>query len=64
MRDIIPFPYIRQEARQIGIPECELRRMLCRGELPGFYVGEKQLYFRVDHAALVELLREKSVGLK
>lgn len=56
------YPFIRDEAQRggTGLSETELRRMLALNELPGFYVGEKQKYFRVDHAALVELLREKS----
>lgn len=55
------FPYIREEARYGNtVSEAELRRMLARGELPGFYVGAKQKYFRVNHQALVELLQTKS----
>ncbi len=56
------YPYIRDEAKRggTGLSEAELRRMLCRGELPGFYVGETKKYFRVDHAKLLELLKEKS----
>ena len=51
------YPFIRGGT---GLSEAELRRMLARGELPGFYVGETQKYFRIDHAALVELLQMKS----
>lgn len=63
MKDFPSYPYIRDEARRggTGLSELELRRMLIKGELPGFYVGEKQKYFRVDHAALVDLLRTKSI---
>ena len=62
MKDFPAYPYIRDEAKRggTGLSEAELRRMLCRGELPGFFVGEKQKYFRVDHNALVALLKEKS----
>ena len=56
------YPFIRDEAQRggTGLSEAELRRMLARGELPRFYVGETQKYFRIDHAALVELLQMKS----
>ncbi len=56
------YPYIRDEVKRggTGLSELELRRMLACGQLPGFYVGEKQKYFRVDHAALLELLASKS----
>ena len=62
MKPFPDYPYIRDEAKRggTGLSEGELRRMLCKGELPGFYVGETQKYFRVDHAALVTLLKEKS----
>ena len=57
------FPYIREEAKNggTGLSELELRRMLAAGELPGFYTGQKQKYFRVNHAALIELLNAKSI---
>lgn len=56
------FPYIRDEAKNggTGLSELELRRMLARNELPGFYCGAKRKYFRVDHNRLVEMLHEKS----
>jgi len=62
MKDFPAYPYIRDEAKRggTGLSEAELRRMLYRGELPGFYVGESKKYFRVDHAALLSLLKEKS----
>ena len=63
MKPFPAYPYIRDEAKRggTGLSEAELRRMLRDGELPGFYSGKKQLYFRVDHAALLSILREKSV---
>lgn len=63
MKPFPEFPFIRDEAKRggTGLSELELRRMLIKGELPGFFVGEKQKYFRVDHKALVEYLRNKSV---
>lgn len=56
------FPYIRDEVKRggSGLSERELRGMLARGELPGFYVGEQKKYFRVNHAALMELLHNKN----
>lgn len=62
MKDFPDFPYIRREARDggTGLSEAELRRMLACGELPGFFCGPKQRYFRVNHAALLDLLNEKS----
>lgn len=62
MKPFPDFPYIRDEAKRggTGLSELELRRMLLKGELPGFYVGSAQKYFRVDHKALVDLLRSKS----
>lgn len=55
------FPYIRDEVNRggTGLSERELRGMLSRGELPGFYVGETKKYFRINHAALLELLNNK-----
>ena len=56
------YPYIRDEARRggTGLSEGELRRMLRQGELPGFYVGDQQKYFRIDHNALLTLLQQRS----
>lgn len=60
--DLPAYPFIRQEAKfgGTGLSEHELRLMLCRGELPGFYVGETKKYFRIDHEKLLEVLKEKS----
>ncbi len=62
MKPFPAYPYIRDEAKRggTGLSELELRRMLSCGQLPGFYVGEKQKYFRVDHNALLALLASKS----
>lgn len=62
MKDFPAYPYIRDEAKRggTGLSEAELRRMLCRGELPGFYVGKAKKNFRIDHAKLLDVLREKS----
>ena len=63
MKPFPDFPYIRDEAKRggTGLSETELRKMLARGELPGFYVGTKKQYFRVNHQQLVELLNRKSI---
>ncbi len=57
------YPYIRDEVRRggLGLSEHELRLMLKRGELPGFYVGKDRKFFRINHAKLVELLNSRSV---
>lgn len=56
------FPTIREEARFGNtVSERELRLMLKRGQLPGFYYGERQQYFRVNHDQLLELLNKKSI---
>lgn len=62
MNSFPAYPYIRQEAKHggTGLSERELRLMLAKGELPGFYVGETKKFFRVDHAKLLEVLKEKS----
>ena len=62
MKEFPAFPYIRDEAKRggTGLSERELRGMLSRGELPGFYVGEQKKYFRVNHAALLEMLNNKN----
>lgn len=60
MKEIVPYPTIREESRQIGLSEPELRRMLQEGRLPGFYVGKKQINYRVDHYALIEQLKCQS----
>ena len=64
MKDFPDFPYIRREAKEggTGLSELELRQMLARGELPGFYIGERKKYFRINHKQLVELLDRKSKG--
>lgn len=61
MKEFPQFPYIRDEAKRggTGLGEAELRQMLARGELPGFYVGTTKKYFRVNHSALVEMLSAK-----
>lgn len=62
LTDFPKYPYIRDEAKRggTGLTETELRRMLARGELPGFYCGAQKKYFRVNHEALLELLNNKS----
>lgn len=55
------FPTIREEARFGNtLSEYELRMMLARNELPGFFTGNQKRYFRINHAQLLELLNEKS----
>lgn len=65
MKEFPAYPYIRDEAKRggTGLSERELRGMLARGELPGFYVGETKRYFRVNHAALLELLNNKNEAM-
>jgi len=65
MKEFPAFPYIRDEAKRggTGLSERELRGMLARGELPGFYVGEQKKYFRVNHAALMEMLNSKNEAM-
>ena len=62
-KDFPAFPFIREEARYggTGLSEHELRLMLARGELPGFYCGQKKKYFRVNHEKLVAHLHAISV---
>ena len=66
MKPFPEFPYIRDEAKRggTGLSETELRQMLARGELPGFFIGAKKQYFRVNHKQLVELLNSKSASMK
>ena len=48
-KELPRFPTIREEARFGNtLSEHELRLMLKRGELPGFYYGESQKYFKID----------------
>ena len=55
------FPTIREEARYGNtLSEHELRLMLKRGELPGFYYGERKKYFRINHEQLIEKLNLRS----
>lgn len=55
------FPTIREEARFGNtVSENELRLMLKRGELPGFYCGERKKYFRINHDQLIEVLNLRS----
>ena len=64
-KGISAFPTIRQEARFGNtVSEYELRQMLARGELPGFYTGDLKKYFRINHKQLVELLDKKSACMK
>lgn len=62
MKEFPKFPYIRDEAKRggTGLSEAELRRMLARGELPGFYCGTQKKYFRVNHDKLVEFLNNRN----
>ena len=58
MKDFPQFPTIRQEAKYGGtITEYQLRLMLARNELPGFYSGRT---FKVHHAQLVDKLNAMS----
>ena len=60
-KELPRFPTIREEARFGNtLSEHELRLMLKRGELPGFYYGESQKYFKINHEQLVELLNKRS----
>ena len=58
MNDYPKFPTIREEVKKYGlISEYQLRQMLARKELPGFYSGRT---FRVNHALLIEKLEKMS----
>lgn len=58
--DFPRFPTIRQEAKHGGtITEYQLRLMLARNELPGFYSGRT---FKINHAQLVAMLDEMSAA--
>ncbi len=60
MRKYMQYPTIREEARSGDtVSENQLRQMLARGELPGFYTGRT---FRVNHAQLVKKLDEMSAA--
>ena len=50
------FLTIKGEAKLGIVPEHYLRAMLKRGELPGFYSGNR---FYVHHEALIEKLTEE-----
>lgn len=52
------FPTIRQEAKYGGtVTEYQLRMMLAKKELPGFYSGRT---FKINHARLLEKLNAMS----
>ena len=53
------FNTIRTEAKEGIITEAALRRLVKRGECPGFYSGRT---FYVNHNALVDWLNEQSAG--
>ena len=59
MSKVFPaYPTIRQEAREGGtVTEYQLRGMLARGELPGFYSGRT---FKINHALLLDKLANMS----
>ena len=58
MKTYSQYPTIRAEAASgETVTEYQLRLMLARGELPGFYVGKT---FRINHAQLVKKLEEMS----
>lgn len=58
--DFQQFPTIRQEAKHGGtVTEYQLRLMLARKELPGFYSGRT---FKINHAQLVRMLDEMSAA--
>ena len=58
MKNFPQFPTIRQEAKDGGtVTEYQLRQMLAKGELPGFYSGRT---FKINHTQLVEKLNAMS----
>lgn len=58
MKDFPQYPTIRQEAKHGGtVTEYQLRMMLAKGQLPGFYSGRT---FKVNHAQLVDKLNALS----
>ena len=60
MSNFPQFPTIRQEAKHGGtVTEYQLRLMLARNELPGFYSGRT---FKINHAQLVRKLDEMSLA--
>lgn len=60
MKPYPKFPTIREEARSGNtVSEYQLRLMLARGQLPGFYTGKT---FRINHAQLVKKLEEMSAA--
>ena len=57
MNDIPKFMSARQTAKTGILPEACLRRMIKKGECPGFYSGVK---FLVNYTALVEKLSKQA----
>ena len=54
-----PFQTIRQVAKSGLLSEHYLRLRLGRGELPGFFVGNR---FMVDYAALEDMLHREALS--